>query len=547
MAINAYVGTLPLLLTILFASALHVFPVFLRFLGRSWGSNLKRRGETRRFMIIARVHADEEIYVKDGSRSAASGSDDDDWERLEKHSAASAKNGGQAEQDWQGIVGFFHPYCNAGGGGERVLWCAIQATQARWPKAVCVVYTGDHEADKPAILARIKDRFDITLHPPTVVFLYLTTRQYVHSSTYPHFTLLGQSLGSLVLAYDAFTLLVPDIFIDTMGYAFALALSKFFFPHTPTGAYVHYPTISTDMLDSLGQSGQGLNSGAGTGLRGSAKKMYWHWFAKLYGWVGGNIDVVMANSTWTRGHLRSLWGPSRRRRKGKYAEIETVFPPVAVAELKRQIDVSPASEKAREMLFLSIAQFRPEKNHSLLLQSFAIFLQSRAAAQKDHDPQTPKLVLVGSVRNSEDATRVYDLRLLAHELRIREHVDFVCDASWPEILELLRRSWIGVNGMWNEHFGIGVVEYQAAGLISVVHDSGGPKYDIVVPYAGGATGYHASTAEGFAAVYEEALSLTEEETLAMRLRARESATRFTESAFAEHWVVHMERLIALSP
>jgi len=26
-------------------------------------------------------------------------------------------------------VGFFHPYCNAGGGGERVLWCAIRSIQ----------------------------------------------------------------------------------------------------------------------------------------------------------------------------------------------------------------------------------------------------------------------------------------------------------------------------------------------------------------------------------------------------------------------------------
>ena len=42
--------------------------------------------------------------------------------------------------------------------------------------------------------------------------------------------------------------------------------------------------------------------------------------------------------------------------------------------------------------------------------------------------------------------------------------------------------------MWNEHFGIGVVEYQAAGLICVVNDSGGPKADIVVDYDGGATG-----------------------------------------------------------
>ncbi len=42
--------------------------------------------------------------------------------------------------------------------------------------------------------------------------------------------------------------------------------------------------------------------------------------------------------------------------------------------------------------------------------------------------------------------------------------------------------------MWNEHFGIGVVEYQAAGLISIVDDSGGPKADIVVDYNGGPTG-----------------------------------------------------------
>jgi len=29
------------------------------------------------------------------------------------------------------LIGFFHPYCNAGGGGERVLWIAVQALQTR--------------------------------------------------------------------------------------------------------------------------------------------------------------------------------------------------------------------------------------------------------------------------------------------------------------------------------------------------------------------------------------------------------------------------------
>ena len=41
-------------------------------------------------------------------------------------------------------------YSNAGGGGERVLWAAIRATQRRWPSAKCVVYTGDYDVDKKA-------------------------------------------------------------------------------------------------------------------------------------------------------------------------------------------------------------------------------------------------------------------------------------------------------------------------------------------------------------------------------------------------------------
>ena len=80
------------------------------------------------------------------------------------------------------VVGFFHPYwsvlqprplcqsscllpglrprrdSNAGGGGERVLWSAIQAVQARYPAARCVVYTGDLDVTAAEILARTRVR-----------------------------------------------------------------------------------------------------------------------------------------------------------------------------------------------------------------------------------------------------------------------------------------------------------------------------------------------------------------------------------------------------
>lgn len=288
----------------------------------------------------------------------------------------------------------------------------------------------------------------------------------------------------MILAWDAFSLLVPDIFIDTMGYAFAIGLSKFLFPDVPTAAYVHYPTISTDMLESLDPASavgaQGVNAGQGVGIRGTVKKSYWKLFAMIYSRVGASADVVMTNSTWTMAHIEKLWGPLR---KASSPPIAVVYPPVAVRELEHEVEVSSESEKKREKVLLYIAQFRPEKNHQLILQSFAEFLKSGSKAAEG-----ARLVLVGSVRDDHDAKRVYKLRLLVNELHIKQKVEFHLDASWPEILQWLRRASVGVNGMWNEHFGIGVVEYQAAGLVSVVHDSGGPKLDIVVDIDGEPTG-----------------------------------------------------------
>lgn len=444
-------------------------------------------------------------------------------------------------------------YSNAGGGGERVLWEAIRATQKRWPKAICAIYTGDHEVNKAKMLERVENRFNIHLHAPTVVLLYLTTRKYVVSSSYPYMTLLGQSLGSLVVAYDAFTLLVPDVFIDTMGYAFTLALCKWLFPTVPVGAYVHYPTISTDMLASLDdKSGvQGINSGAGKGWKGKAKRRYWEIFAKLYGWVGRQIDVVMCNSSWTAGHIRKLWGNGKETSNssgdGTASSPAVVFPPTAVTELESSIAVDEESEKTRQPVLLYIAQFRPEKNHPLVLRSFARFLQERTNNPAYEGQPSPRLVLIGSVRHSSpDETHIYNLRLLAHELRIRDQTTFLCDASWPVMLSHLRTASVGVNAMWNEHFGICVVEYQAAGLICVTHDSGGPREDIVVDLGDGATGFRAETEEQFAASFEAALALPEAEKLAMRQRARRSAQRFTEEEFSRKWLDQVQKLVKAS-
>ena len=58
------------------------------------------------------------------------------------------------------VVAFFHPYCNDGGGGERVLWCAVQALHASRPDCAIAVYTGD-AASKEDILRKAKERFGL--------------------------------------------------------------------------------------------------------------------------------------------------------------------------------------------------------------------------------------------------------------------------------------------------------------------------------------------------------------------------------------------------
>lgn len=145
-------------------------------------------------------------------------------------------------------IGIFHPYCNAGGGGERVLWCAVRALQQKYGSKVHIkIYTGDTDVSSEQILRNVTKVFNFILDESNIDFVFLRKRYWVEAKRYPHFTLLGQSLGSMVMGLEALLQYQPDIFIDTMGYAFTYPIFRYI-GDCKVGSYTHYPIVSTDML-----------------------------------------------------------------------------------------------------------------------------------------------------------------------------------------------------------------------------------------------------------------------------------------------------------
>lgn len=80
-----------------------------------------------------------------------------------------------------------------------------------------------------------------------------------------------------------------------------------------------------------------------------------------------------------------------------------------------------------------------------------------------------KLIIVGSCRNSEDYERLKNLQDLSKHLSLENSVEFKVNISHQELIQTYQVASIGLHTMWNEHFGIGIVECMAAGLIMVAN------------------------------------------------------------------------------
>lgn len=87
----------------------------------------------------------------------------------------------------------------------------------------------------------------------------LPSRDLLLPGRYPRFTMLGQASGSVRVAWQGLCQLLPELFVDTTGWAFPYPLARL--AGARVAAYVHYPTISTNMLQRCAWGRGGLPGG----------------------------------------------------------------------------------------------------------------------------------------------------------------------------------------------------------------------------------------------------------------------------------------------
>ena len=221
-----------------------------------------------------------------------------------------------------------------------------------------------------------------------------------------------------------------------------------------TWAYVHFPHARTFPL------------------RGSVHRAYLTIANRIRRRLAsGGVDFVdgftrvVSNSEFTAANVRRYWGVDS-------TVLYPSCPPLGHA----------GADEERERSIVSIGRFQefrdgvPHKRQDILIEAFS--------SMTDLHELGWRLRLIGSVGSEAEVCK---LRSLAAGLPI----DFVLNAPRDTVARICRSSSIywhaqgygtdaDANPRAQEHFGIAVVEAMSAGLIPVVHDSGGPP-EIVAP------------------------------------------------------------------
>lgn len=431
-------------------------------------------------------------------------------------------------------IGIFHLYCSSGGGGERVLWHLIKILLDKYPKHTIYIYTHNTIRQDPLqILIKANNLFKIDLISDSraldrLEFVPLSLAPLVEARKYPFLTLLFQNVMSMFVAMQAAYNIIPEVYIETIGFTFTLPIFKFSSCNVIT--YVHYPTISSDMVKNVRTSSHASFNNRAIFVKSSImrqiKLIYYKCLAYLYALGGRCADLVLVNSSWTQGHIKSLWG----------CEAYVVYPPCDIESFK-SLPLGRFKDRTSSNLnIVSIAQFRPEKDHQLQIEAFDLFVN------RADNVNESRLTLFGGCRDAGDQKRINYLRDLIHRLDLGTRVDLVVNAPFEQLLEGMRNADVAIHSMANEHFGIVLLEFMASGLITVAHNSGGPRTDII---DNGRNGFLCDNVDEFADVLCSISKMAPDERQRLRASAVKKSDQFSNQVFEQSLLDRLARVCPL--
>ena len=318
-----------------------------------------------------------------------------------------------------------------------------------------------------------------------------------------------------------------DIFVDTMGVGFSYPFVKILFG-VQVYSYTHYPFISRDMINTVTSGKEQYNNqNAGSAVKRNVKFVYYWVVYQAYKVCGYFADEVAANSSWTRGHMDELWNKGSR--------IKTIYPPCDTSDFIKRISLTAE----RRNMMISFAQFRPEKQHELQLRIWSKILE---------DPRVPRdamFHLIGTCRGPDDEQIVKDLRKQAVQLGIENRIRFEINVDRDKLYDLFQNAKVAIHTMEFEHFGIAIVELMSSGIITVAHNSAGPKSDIIGP-SKEPVGYLGSTLDHYVDFAKKALLEYDDGHFhtAMRVNARKWVKdQFGIEAFNHAFLAQIENLV----
>ena len=223
----------------------------------------------------------------------------------------------------------------------------------------------------------------------------LSKRTWLEAFHYPHFTMLFQSLASMLVMLEGLSQFVPDLLVDTTGLAFTYPVAKLF-TSSRILSYTHYPTISTDMLHRVIHRETQFNNDAfitSHPLLSLLKQLYntpthqnHHPATIAFSPYSTPLRAAAPISSSQTAPGRTItsfrFGASHTVKivGSHHSELSIVYPPCDTTEHRslsaqstpnttinnaNSTNSSASSLKLplRQRVILSVGQFRPEKNH----------------------------------------------------------------------------------------------------------------------------------------------------------------------------------------